>query len=78
MLVRSDRMVSSYNWLVMLPFQLSFEKKIRTTNIGKGWSNRNHEKISGQNQTLFEKEIFEKYCPTQFVKTFFKRDFMTV
>ena len=53
-------------------------KKIRTTNIGKGWSNRNHEKISGQNQTLFEKEIFEKYCPTQFVKTFFKRDFMTV
>ena len=55
-----------------------FRKKIRTTNIGKGWPNRNHEKISGQNQTLFEKEIFEKYCPTHFVKTFFKREFMTV
>ena len=34
---------------------LSF-KKFRTTNIGKGWPNKNLEKISGQNQSLFEKE----------------------
>ena len=41
---------------------LSFEK-IRTTNIGKGWPNRNHEKMSGRNQKFFKKEYLEKYCP---------------
>ena len=38
---------------------LSLEK-FRTTNIGKGWPNKNLEKISGQNQSLFEKENFGK------------------
>ena len=53
-------------------------EKLRTTNIGKDWQNRNHEKISGQNQTLFEKENFGKYFPANFVKIFYKRDFMTL
>ena len=35
-------------------------RKIRTSNIGKGWPNRMHEKISEQNHTLFEKENFGK------------------
>ena len=47
--------------------------KIRTTNIGKGWRNRNHGKISGQNQTFLKKKILEKYCQAHFVRTFLKR-----
>ena len=53
-----------------------FRKKLRTTNIGKGWPNRNHEKISGQNQTLFEKENFGKIFSNTFCLNFFKREFM--
>ena len=37
----------------------------RATNFGKGWLNKNIEKISGQNQSLFEKEKqWKKYFPT--------------
>ena len=48
----------------------AFFQKIRTTNIGKGWPNKNHE--TGQNQNFLKKENLEKYCPTHFVRTFFK------
>ena len=55
-------------------FEICFlsKKEIRTTNIGKGWPNRNPEKISRKNQSLFEKENFGKILSNTFFKTFFK------
>ena len=41
-------------------FESAFFREKRTTNIGKSWSNKYYAKISGQNQTLFEKENSEK------------------
>ena len=41
-------------------FESAFFREKRTTNIGKSRSNKYYAKISGQNQTLFEKVNSEK------------------
>ena len=45
-------------------FESAFFREKRTTNIGKSWSNKYYAKISGQNQTLFEKVNSEKILTT--------------
>ena len=55
---------------------LLFFREKRTTNIGKSWSNKYYVKISGQNQTLFEKVNSKKYWPKHYnllLKPFSKR-----
>ena len=45
-------------------FESAFFREKRTTNIGKSWSNKYYAKISGQNQSLFEKVNSEKILTT--------------
>ena len=47
-------------------FESAFFREKRTTNIGKNWSNKYYAKMSGQNQTLFEKVNFEKILAKTF------------
>ena len=47
-------------------FESAFFREKRTTNIGKSWSNKYYVKISGQNQTLFEKVNSKKYWPKHY------------
>ena len=56
-------------------FEICFlSKKIRTTNIGKGWPNKNHEKISGQKLNfVWKRKFWKEYCQTHFVEIFSKR-----